>query len=323
MALVKPLRLITGREQESAITDTLLINNVQGDTVASGTLTLISTNNATKGKILFGISGYDEVNNRLGIGTSTPLAFIDILNNSVSTLPAINSGLYIRNTTPATVSVQQSSPSITLEGQGWKTNATAASQQAAIQLGCVPTSSAVSPIPTFQVNSVANSITTNILNVSLQGTTSIISSGSSVMALSNTAGTHLSLLTSNRTQLPQPSVQLGGKLNVGALSDAVAYLHIVGSTTTAPHFNLTAGVAPTTPSNGDGWFNGTNLLFTRSGTTVENVFIGNPGATAPATTVQLILLTNVYGTATALMSTPNSWASVVLNGTTYKIPLYT
>lgn len=43
-----------------------------GSTTASGTLTLSSTSNATKGKLLFGTSAYDEVNNRLGIGTLYP-----------------------------------------------------------------------------------------------------------------------------------------------------------------------------------------------------------------------------------------------------------
>jgi hypothetical protein len=46
---------------------------LNGDTAASGNLTLSSTAHATKGKILFGTSAYDELNNRLGIGTNAPL----------------------------------------------------------------------------------------------------------------------------------------------------------------------------------------------------------------------------------------------------------
>ena len=46
--------------------------SVVGGTAASNSLTLSSTTNATKGKILFGTSAYDEVNNRLGIGTASP-----------------------------------------------------------------------------------------------------------------------------------------------------------------------------------------------------------------------------------------------------------
>ena len=43
-----------------------------GNSTSGGTLTLASTSNATKGKILFGTSAYDEVNNCLGIKTTTP-----------------------------------------------------------------------------------------------------------------------------------------------------------------------------------------------------------------------------------------------------------
>ncbi|MDQ2718250.1 MAG: right-handed parallel beta-helix repeat-containing protein [Bacteroidota bacterium] len=41
---------------------------IYGSASSSGTLTVGSTSNATKGKILFGTSAYDEVNNRLGVG---------------------------------------------------------------------------------------------------------------------------------------------------------------------------------------------------------------------------------------------------------------
>lgn len=49
-----------------------------GNSISGGTLTLSSTSNATKGKILFGTSAYDEVNNRLGIGVATPLHALDV-----------------------------------------------------------------------------------------------------------------------------------------------------------------------------------------------------------------------------------------------------
>lgn len=50
-----------------------------GGTAASNTLTLQSSSNATKGKILFGTSGYDEVNNRLGIGITSPTVALDVV----------------------------------------------------------------------------------------------------------------------------------------------------------------------------------------------------------------------------------------------------
>lgn len=49
-----------------------------GSAASGGTLSLFSTSNATKGKIKFGTSSYDEVNNRLGIGTLIPAFDLDI-----------------------------------------------------------------------------------------------------------------------------------------------------------------------------------------------------------------------------------------------------
>lgn len=51
---------------------------IYGTTGASGTLTLGSTSNGTAGKILFGTSGYNESNNRLGIGNSSPAVALDV-----------------------------------------------------------------------------------------------------------------------------------------------------------------------------------------------------------------------------------------------------
>lgn len=51
---------------------------IYGSSTSGANLTLYSTSNATKGKILFGTSAYDEVNNRLGIGQTTPTAAIHI-----------------------------------------------------------------------------------------------------------------------------------------------------------------------------------------------------------------------------------------------------
>jgi len=52
---------------------------LNGGTAASNNLTLVSTANATKGKILFGSSSaYDEANVRLGIGTTSPTATLTV-----------------------------------------------------------------------------------------------------------------------------------------------------------------------------------------------------------------------------------------------------
>lgn len=47
--------------------------SLTGGTASGNNLTLLSTSNATKGKIIFGTaSAYDQVNDRFGIGTTTP-----------------------------------------------------------------------------------------------------------------------------------------------------------------------------------------------------------------------------------------------------------
>jgi len=68
---------LTGLGDDDHTQYALLAGRSGGQTVIGGTdasddLTLQSTSNATKGKIILGTSAYDEVNNRLGIGTSTP-----------------------------------------------------------------------------------------------------------------------------------------------------------------------------------------------------------------------------------------------------------
>lgn len=68
--------------------------SVIGGTAASNNLTLSSTSNATKGKLLFGTSAYDEVNNRLGIGTASPTYALDVNNEfiRVGTRFGVNTG---------------------------------------------------------------------------------------------------------------------------------------------------------------------------------------------------------------------------------------
>ena len=58
--------------------NSLVSPSLTGNTGSGDDLTLQSTSHATKGKVLFGTSAYDEVNNRLGIRTTAPTYAIDI-----------------------------------------------------------------------------------------------------------------------------------------------------------------------------------------------------------------------------------------------------
>ena len=82
------LTFSTGLTRTSnTITNNLSTGVSGGQSVIGGTgsgenLTLSSTSNATKGKILFGTSAYNEANNRLGIGTTSPSAPIHTVSAS-------------------------------------------------------------------------------------------------------------------------------------------------------------------------------------------------------------------------------------------------
>ncbi|MFA6973900.1 MAG: hypothetical protein WC238_04165 [Parcubacteria group bacterium] len=62
---------------------------VTGSIASGGNLTLQSTSHATKGKILFGTSAYDEVNNRLGIGTVAPGGKVEVAQETTFSYPTL------------------------------------------------------------------------------------------------------------------------------------------------------------------------------------------------------------------------------------------
>lgn len=100
-----PYTFSTGlTESAGVVTDNLSTGvaggqSVIGGTAASNNLTLSSTSNATKGKILFGTSSYDEANNRLGIGTASPTYPVHIV---AGTLLDGQQSFYLSATSPTT-----------------------------------------------------------------------------------------------------------------------------------------------------------------------------------------------------------------------------
>jgi hypothetical protein len=64
--------------------------------------------------------------------------------------------LTLRNTTAAAAGVQQVSPSLVLEGRGWRTNATAQSQAVRFRINVLPVQGAASPTATWRLQSEIN-----------------------------------------------------------------------------------------------------------------------------------------------------------------------
>lgn len=98
---------------------------VYGGSGSGGNLTLGSTSNGTKGKIILGsTSAYDEVNDRLGLGQTTPATRLDVTNNALVATQSATAGISLNNTTAALVGVPvQISPPLLFSGFGWGTGA--------------------------------------------------------------------------------------------------------------------------------------------------------------------------------------------------------
>lgn len=107
--------------------------SIIGGTAASETLTLKSTSNATKGKVIFGNAGttaYDEVNERVGIGTASPGTILEVskagsleiraTNTSTSSYAAIG-----EDATGAYIEASNSKPFLFYTGatERWRINA--------------------------------------------------------------------------------------------------------------------------------------------------------------------------------------------------------
>jgi len=130
--------------------------SVIGGTAASNTLTLLSTSDVTKGKILFGTSAYDEVNNRLGVANASPASLFQVNYNANTPTVSDANGVLLANSTAATAGIQSVSPATVWQGNGWKTTATAASQDVRFRAYALPVQGTTNPTGQWIVESNIN-----------------------------------------------------------------------------------------------------------------------------------------------------------------------
>jgi hypothetical protein len=95
---------------------------------------------------------YDDANDRVGIGTPTPLRQLHIQYDALgATNPDADAdGIYLHNATAAAAGAQQRSPAIHFQGYGWKTNATAASQKSEGWLFVLPVQGTTNSFPSLK-----------------------------------------------------------------------------------------------------------------------------------------------------------------------------
>lgn len=95
-------------------------------------------------------------NSNVGIGATAASSKLDITTNSLGTTQTTSSGLALVNTTAAGSGAQQISPAIRWTGQGWKTDATAASQAVDFRSYLVPVQGTANPSGYLTFESAAN-----------------------------------------------------------------------------------------------------------------------------------------------------------------------
>lgn len=250
-----------------------------GGTAASETLTLSTTSNGTKGKILFGTSAYDEVLNRLGLNSTSPSSLLDLTTNALGVTQTTTSGLALVNTTAAAAGAQQISPAIRWSGSGWKTVATAASQATDFRAYLLPIQDTTAPNASLRYESSINGgAYTSRFSINSGGDI-YIPGRLAIGAMVDTgfAGSITFLLTGN--QFTTGNTTLLGNVAIGNMTPT-AYVHLKAGTATASTapIKFTSGANLTAAEAGAMEFNGTQLFFTPS--TTRNIVAQVAGDTA-------------------------------------------
>lgn len=182
-----------------------------GGTAAGNDLTLQSTSNGTKGSIFFGTSEYDEVNNRLGINVTSPSARGHLVSTSIGTGTTIANALYLQNTTAAANNSQQYSPALILEGKGWKTAATAASQAVAYSIQTQPVQAVTNPQANLVIAaSINGGAYGTLVTINDQGSMTV----SGAIYATSSIGTNAQMCVSTTTNVPQSYRTTNGGSNL-------------------------------------------------------------------------------------------------------------
>lgn len=162
--------------------------SVIGGTAASENLTLRSTSNATKGKIIFGVGGtsaYDESLGRLGIGNTSPSNRVQINSDLNIATQSDGNGLFLANSTAAINGTQSGSPPIVLQGNGYATG-NSTSQPVKFKISVLPVQGTGSNFPygTLQIGrSINNGAYANFLEYTDGGLLTCSAMSSSTMFL--------------------------------------------------------------------------------------------------------------------------------------------
>ena len=114
---------------------------------------------------------WDNTNVRVGIAQSSPTSRFHLNFNQNSETQADANGILLANSTPAILGTQSISPAIVWQGNGWKTTATAASQETRWRADVLPIQGTSAPTSQWQLSySINGAAYTNVLTVNSNAT---------------------------------------------------------------------------------------------------------------------------------------------------------
>ena len=190
-------------------------------------------------------------------GTSTNTIKFSFAN--LGTAVTDGAGLWLSNPTSAAAGVQQISPVLTFEGQGWKTTATAGTQQTLWEVYNLPVQGAANPTTTLIFQSSVNGSATNGKLTLASDGARIVSSSNGVQILTN-AGSFGGLSFdanapgSNKINVANTSFQITNTSVVNSAIDAF-FINFASLTATSGATNGLRIHFPIAPTSGTGTYN--------------------------------------------------------------------
>jgi hypothetical protein len=171
---------------------------------------------------------------QVGIDTTSPTSKLDITTASLGVSQTTSSGLALVNTTAATVGAQQMSPGLRWSGNGWQTNATAASQTVDFLADVLPVQGAANPTGTWQLKSSVGG-GAYIPQISVNNSTGVAISGTGARILrfqSNSGANNDLICTMDDNGLILSSAILGTIANFRTNSNNITFAQPVSLTNT-------------------------------------------------------------------------------------------